>query len=683
MWIHKIELFNFKSYQHQAFEFPQPRAGRNIVLIGGMNGYGKTSILEALYLGLYGKEAVEHLGRAGLKDDVGYRKFLERALHGTAIRTGRDSMWVKVQISQSVAESFEVTRKWFFSRSGDWTGEDEVVIYEVRDGIRGRAIPAERLPEILDKRFIPAHVAPFFFFDGEEVKKLADQSRGDQIKGGIEGLLGVVLLRKLKKRLEEFQANRSQGVSVMDEQKHREMFESLSQHEREFEEAERKHRDIDVAVSTLKSRRSDLLNRTMQLGAGGGDIASAADIVAQQKDAESDLKATEDALDDVVSSKLPFHLVAREVLEKLSTQVHKEIARENWDARKRNLEPEKAKFIGTFYATTEPPLEPALTAEQAVALQARLNAAWESLFYPMPDGCAESIVHDYLGSKREVVLHAMDGLRMGAQDVLGLVAKREMLQKKIRDLVNRYTKIEGVDRDGTLAKLNAELTAVNSTLDQRQKDLGDVERQMQGLKGSIDQERAVYSREHEKFVQANPVKSMVGRAERVCGLIGELIPQLYALKVEQLGAAMTSVYVKLAHKNQVHRIDIDETGQTRILSREGDEIPFDKSAGENQVFATALLAGLANISGIDAPLVVDTPLGRLDSTHRANILRYWVSDKKRQVILLSQDKEIDRDTYATLEPNVGKTYLLLHQEIGNGVGKTVASENDYFEELVE
>ncbi|MBI5626686.1 MAG: hypothetical protein HY935_05730 [Nitrosomonadales bacterium] len=192
----------------------------------------------------------------------------------------------------------------------------------------------------------------------------------------------------------------------------------------------------------------------------------------------------------------------------------------------------------------------------------------------------------------------------------------------------------------------------------------------------------MYSREHEKFVQANPVKSMVGRAERVCSLIAELIPQLYTLKVEQLADAMTDVYKKLAHKNQVHRIDIDETGQTRIMSREGDEIPFDKSAGENQVFATALLAGLAKISGIDAPLVVDTPLGRLDSTHRANILKYWVSDKKRQVILLSQDKEIDRETYAMLERNVGKTYLLEHTEIGNGVGKTMAVENEYFKELI-
>lgn len=370
-------------------------------------------------------------------------------------------------------------------------------------------------------------------------------------------------------------------------------------------------------------------------------------------------------------------------MEELSKQVQEETARESWDARKRSLEPEKAKFIGTFYATTEPPLSPELTADQEAALQSRLNAAWESLFYPMPAGCAEVVVHQYLGPKRAALLQSMNGLRMGAQDVLGLVAKRESLQKKIRELVNRYTKIEGVDRDGSLAKLNGELTAVNSTLDQRQRELGDIERLMSGLKGTIDQERALYAREHEKFVQANPVKSMVGRAERVCNLINDLIPQLYALKVEQLAEAMTDVYKKLAHKKQVNRIHIDESGKTTILSKEGEEIPFDKSAGENQVFATALLAGLADISGIDAPLVVDTPLGRLDSTHRANILKYWVSDKKRQVILLSQDKEIDRETYAAMEPNVGMTYLLQHAEIGSGVGRTTAIENDYFAELTQ
>lgn len=54
MWIQKIELSNFKAYQNQVFEFPMPENGKNLVLIGGMNGHGKTTLLEAIYLCLYG-----------------------------------------------------------------------------------------------------------------------------------------------------------------------------------------------------------------------------------------------------------------------------------------------------------------------------------------------------------------------------------------------------------------------------------------------------------------------------------------------------------------------------------------------------------------------------------------------------------------------------------------------------
>jgi len=170
----------------------------------------------------------------------------------------------------------------------------------------------------------------------------------------------------------------------------------------------------------------------------------------------------------------------------------------------------------------------------------------------------------------------------------------------------------------------------------------------------------------------------VARAERVCKLIEDLIPSLYTLKTNRLANAMTSVFQQLSHKKQVARIEIDETGKSRLISFEGDEITFDKSAGEDQLFATSLLAGLAEISGIKAPLVVDTPLARLDSNHRKNILNFWISDKSRQVFLLSQDKEIDAQVYSELKDSIAQSYLLQHQQIGNGVGMTVATKNAYF-----
>lgn len=678
MWISRIELINFKSYQHQVFEFPAPSQGKNVILIGGMNGYGKTTILEALYLGLYGKDSIIHLARAGIKGDVGYPVFLERALHGHALKTKRDSMSVTVQIDSNEHEGFQITRKWFFSAKGNWQDED-ILIYETRDGIRTQTRNSEQIEEILDQFFVPAHLAPFFFFDGEEVKQLADHNRVEQIKMGMEGLLGVVLLRKLETRLQQYQTNKSQGVPKVDEDKHRQLLEDLTQHELQLEEVQRHKIAATEALDTVKSERGTLMNRIMSLGGGGGDIANARDIVEEMTRAEMEIKRCQDELEQVLGSRLSFHLIAPEVRSAYVGQLKAEEERIKWDTRKNSLEPDKEKFVSRFFAEDAAAFNPDLTEEQHATAKQRLETAWESLFYPLPEGCAEEIIHDYIhGAKRQQVIGLMENLNIGAQDILGLLEQRDNLQEKIRTLRNRLAKIEGIDRDGTLAALNTEIRAIHSRIDQKQHELGSIEKQISTLQTNINNERSNYQREHEKFLRANPVKSDVARAERVCKLIEDLIPNLYTLKTNRLASAMTSVFQQLSHKQQVARIEIDETGKSKLISFEGDEITFDKSAGEDQLFATSLLAGLAEISGIKAPLVVDTPLARLDSHHRKNILNFWISDKTRQVFLLSQDKEIDAQVYKDLKDSIAQSYLLQHQQIGNGVGMTTATKNTYF-----
>lgn len=678
MWISRLELINFKSYQHQVFEFPSPNQGKNVILIGGMNGYGKTTILEALYLGLYGKDSIIHLARAGIKGDVGYPVFLERALHGHALKTKRDTMSVMVQINTNDHEGFQVTRKWFFSPKGDWRDE-EILIYDTRDGIRTQPRNADQIEEILDQYFVPAHLAPFFFFDGEEVKRLADHNRVEQIKMGMEGLLGVVLLRKLETRLQQYQANKSQGVPKVDEEKHRQLLEELTQHEQLLEESQHKKITANEELDILKTERSNLMHRIMALGGGGGDIANARDIVEELTRAEIDLKKCQDDLEQVLGSRLSFHLISQEIRTAYTSQLKAEEERIKWDTRKNSLEPDKEKFVSCFFAEDAPAFNPDLTSAQHATVTHRLETAWEGLFYPLPDGCAEEIVHSYIhGAKRQQVVGMMENLSIGAQDILDLLERRDKLHEKIRNLRNRLAKIEGIDRDGTLAVLNTEVSAIHGKIDQKQHEVGSIEKQVSTLQTTINNERANYHREHEKFLKANPVKSDVARAERVCKLIVDLVPSLYALKTERLAYAMTTVFQQLSHKKQVARIEIDETGKSRLISFEGDEIMFDKSAGEDQLFATSLLAGLAEISGIKAPLVVDTPLARLDSNHRKNILNYWISDKSRQVFLLSQDKEIDAHVYNELQDSLAQSYLLQHRQIGNGVGLTVATKNAYF-----
>ncbi len=269
-------------------------------------------------------------------------------------------------------------------------------------------------------------------------------------------------------------------------------------------------------------------------------------------------------------------------------------------------------------------------------------------------------------------------LSLGQREILELLVEQNALNHRIEDLGHKVSRLEGIDRDGTLAALKAELKAIQERLDKLMEDSRVDDRKHHSLEAQVAAQKAEYERERKKLDDSTPARAIIQKSERVRKLIETVIPELFPLKVKELGAAMTSVYKQLAHKQQVAKIEIRNDGVTRILGDSGKEMTFDRSAGENQIFATALIAGLAKVSGVKAPMVVDTPLGRLDSKHRENIVKFWTSDTSRQVILLSQDKEIDSGFYEEIASNVSKTYLLQHVDVGDGIGRTTAVEGSYF-----
>lgn len=685
MWISKLELVCFKSYQHQIFEFPMPEAGQNIVLIGGMNGFGKTSILEALYLGLYGRDAIIHLARAGLKTDdkTGYPTFLERAFNGEAKRDHGDTMMVRIVINKTKTKATNICRKWFFKSNGEWSREEEVIVRDETRGVPG--IPRVdgqsgfHFPELLDEVFVPAHVAPFFFFDGEEVKKLADQSRVEQVKQGLEGLLGVVLLRSLIERLKTYENNKRQEMESVDEQRFHQLAKDLHEGESKLESLQNSHRGCDSEILRLRAEQQSLLERITASGGGGGDIANLKELLEEREQNRSKLRETQTALEDVLAGRLPFQLVPRKLTEQCSAQLEAEIKFFSWEAEKRSLEPRKIEFEKAFSAQTEPPLMPALTIEQIKSIQTRLDAAWAALFYPAPDDCAKTIVHDYLHeSQIPKALEFLKHLSLGRKEIQDLLATQHALDQRNNDLSRKISRLDGIDRDGTLATMKTDLETVTKRIDLLIDQGRDQDRSMIALEAQVGNLRADYEREKGRLDKSSPVRALLEKSERVRRVIDEVIPALFPLKVRSLGTAMTVFYKQLAHKQQVERIEITDSGATRILSATGAEIEFDRSAGENQIFATALIAGLAKVSGVKAPMVVDTPLGRLDSKHRDNILKFWTSDTNRQVILLSQDEEIDFHFFKHIKDNVAKTYLLAHEDVGQGIGRTTAKENQYF-----
>lgn len=685
MWISKLELTCFKSYKYQAFEFPEPSDGQNIVLIGGLNGFGKTSILEALYLCLYGKDSIIHLARAGLNTDdkKGYPTFLERAFNGEAKRDGLDTMMVRVVINKSKTKGVDICRKWYFRTNGNWTGEEETVVRIVTRGIpdtpRIDGKNGFYLSDQLEDIFVPAHIAPFFFFDGEEVKKLADQSRVEQVKQGLEGLLGVVLLRTLADRLKSFEGVKRGEIQSVDEDNLSRLLETLTNNEGQLNSFKDDIKNSETEKNRLRAEQQALVERITSAGGGGGDIATVKELVEEREQIRNSLRESHKKLEEILSGRLPFHLVSKDLMDEFRHQLVSEIKWFDWDAEKRTLEPRKAQFEEAFMAQTEPSIQPELSDAQLDAIKKRMESAWATLFYPPPDDCAKEIVHNYLHeSLRNKALEFLNTINLGQKEIHDLLNEQHNFQQRADELGRKISRLEGIDRDGTLTALKKQLEDVQEKIVELSEHVRIDDRKVTTLESQVSQMRAEYERGKKELDRSSPARAIIDKSERVRDVIDEVIPALFPLKVKALAKAMTEFYKSLAHKDQVDKIEISDDGTSKILSKTGKEISFDRSAGENQIFATALIAGLAKVSGVKAPMVVDTPLGRLDSKHRANILSFWTADKTRQVILLSQDEEIDFHFYKDISVSVSKTYLLEHVDVGDGIGRTTASEGKYF-----
>ena len=135
----------------------------------------------------------------------------------------------------------------------------------------------------------------------------------------------------------------------------------------------------------------------------------------------------------------------------------------------------------------------------------------------------------------------------------------------------------------------------------------------------------------------------------------------------------------MAHKKDlVERIAIDENCEVKLLDTGGKDLrDYDLSAGEKQIFTQALISAVSSVSGLGFPMVVDTPLGRLDIEHRKGVLNH-LARREHQVILLSTDTEVVGEYLREIASHVQKKYLLDFEQVGDTGRSTV--RQGYFEE---
>ena len=159
-------------------------------------------------------------------------------------------------------------------------------------------------------------------------------------------------------------------------------------------------------------------------------------------------------------------------------------------------------------------------------------------------------------------------------------------------------------------------------------------------------------------------------------VLDEYADLLRGTKIEVLeNEILVGLQILLHKENFVEKVSIDkETFEVKLYKGDDDEITKDMlSKGELQMYATAIVWGLAKTSGRPLPFIIDTPLARLDEEHRSSLVQEFYPER-HQTIILSTDSEINREYYKKLQPHISKSYVI---EYDSGEGKTVI-QNRYF-----
>ena len=689
MHIAQIVVRDWKSFTAASFEFPAPTPDANIILIGAPNGYGKTSLFEAVVLGIFGREGLPLIARspfAGSDKErlaTSYKAFLEKALHRGATDAGRNSCSVKIKFVDENDETLEIQRIWHFSDTGVYRPHDEEVhIYygETRKaagpgGLMGNT-RLEWFRDYIAENLLPFTLAHFFMFDGEQVSVLAEREMSAQVRAGIEGLLGIPLLKQLAKDLRAYaEVRRRESPNISDRTIERLEFER-DQLSIDHEKKAARLGEIEPTLARLKRERETLTRELASFGAGSQALLQ--EQFEQIKNYEREIEEGRAELEDLLVKDIALSLCGIGLRKEVRQRLESEAIRGRWENGKNQGDTNLERFLDAVEAGMDS-VDPALTENQRGAILEAARDAWDKLWYPPPENCAEDYRHPFLNDlERGKVMGRLEELdALGAPvivELLNTIAANEDELRRIREEVLR-TEAVAPHVDSKRERL----LALNGEIQELDQEVGALRRETMSLEGQINQKNTELTKMAGQWDAAKPAVRRAIRALKVSSMVDEVVARAVPSQIEAIAKAMTKAHASMAHKKDlVERIHIAENCDVQLLNTGGIDVrAYDLSAGEKQIFTQSLISAVSSVSGRAFPMLIDTPLGRLDIEHRKGVLKH-LANREHQVILLSTNTEVAGEYLRGIEAHVQKTYLLHFDRIGE-IGQSTA-RTGYFDE---
>lgn len=670
MIIKSIELNNFRIYKGINQITLSPNGDRNIIIVSGNNGFGKTTFLMSLVWCLYGKnmEKVDDLYKKEINEKGGYSRYIGNSLNTQASQEGETRFSVSITFTDVDIPNITCTEiRIIRSYDSAISANDELKI--LIDGRENDLFSDTDEEEMFIRDYIlPIEIAKFFFFDAEKIVSFAQINTPEQraeLSKAYSQVLGIQKYDELKKELEKIQDDyRKESAQPEDRKEFNELLASINTDESNITLMDSKIEELQNDLTLLKYEVNELQEKLIR----EGDKMSPErleELKSSKEKYQFEVNDSQEGLKDLYNY-IPFGLVGSDIQDLIKQLNEEKAYRQN----KLQLEGVEEKTDDVLNDLEE-------ARSNYGYIDARIRRFYEAEIKRL---ILKHFYNDFNATKYENLKILHDFTDMQIDEFQSLITKVKESKSRFEDLSNKYTKakaeLNSIDRKIRDAEKDAEGDYIQSLRRKKENKEGEIaniqdEIARLNLKKEQTKDNIKASRQkkeilHKKIEVSNQNKAVDDEATRLIYTIQKFLLRFKDEKKKALENKLENKLNSFLHKKGlVHKVIVDIQGNGEdvdINLYDSNNKKIDKailSMGERQMFASALLGALVEETELEFPVFIDSPMQKFDKYHSKNTLTKFYPNVSKQVVLFPLlTKELTEEEYSLIEPHVNRAYLI-------------------------
>lgn len=679
MKIQKIILKNFRQYYGNVSIDLDTNDEKNIILIGGKNGFGKTNFLMAIVWCFYGQKIIQidESFKREVQKESNYDKFIKQSLNWISKEEGNNDFSVEVQIDgiDYPANTKVSDNKVSIKRIFNTLKIEETLCVQDSDGKELFHDVNDKISFINDY-IIPLEAAKFVFFDAEKIASWAELSTKDEgnvLNDALGKILGLDLYENLKDDLYTFTNNlKKEGANIN-------IKEQIINCEKAVELNKGKIEDIDLKsalneneIKETKGKIKDyqnFLNQNSKKETSSNNREELYNeiLILNDKKEEVEIRFNE------LSELIPLAMLGgkiEEVVEQINIQSRVQSDVESNEIIKNKLD----KFIERLFNQPPEPEDGSMTFKNKIFYSEKAQTLLNQLFEIKDSLIDLDFELDLNNADKELILKTSQILKQYSKEVFeATISEFNSVQISISEKERQLRMIDSDLEDETIFEIITLKDEAERKLEKIIAENGALSNQKDKLMKDNVRLNQQYNVLLQKSSGNQLIKNKISAAKKYIDSLQTFIDNQKKNKKEALAFNLLEELKKLMHKMQNTetkfiedtRIDILPDGKglkVTLLDIDGREIPKESfSTGEKQIYISCLIKAILGESIQNFPIFIDTPLGRLDHEHIENILKNYYPDLSNQVILLATNNEITPRRFNSINSKVAKSYLIVHE----------------------